>query len=285
MTPRAETVARLCEVSAVERRPFARSQDWPAELDREQWFFAPELISLRGTETFDRLDEGARKVLSFYEAVNFFSLNIHGERSLVEGIARRLHTEGNESISHYLHHFLEEENGHMTWFAGFCTRYAGKIYPEKRLALEREYANGEEDFLFFARALVFEEIVDAYNRRMADDERLDPLARTINRMHHLEEKRHLAFGRELVVELHERHRREWSSETHARIASELSAFLRSTWNLYYNAEVYQDAGLRRPYSLRRQAFDSPTARAHRDAIGASCERFLREHGILDGSGR
>lgn len=277
-------LARLCDVSAARRRAFAPMEAWPAELDREQWFFSPELCSLRGTEALERIDERERMRLSFFEAVNFFSLNVHGERFLVEGIARRLHRPGNETISPYLHHFLDEENGHMTWFGGFCTRYAGKIYPERRLALARRYAPGEEDFLFFARALLFEEIVDIYNRRMADDRRLAPLAREINRMHHLEEKRHLAFGRELVVELHRRHRPTWSDRTRARIAGELVAFLNATWSQFYNAQVYADAGLREPFALRRRAFDSAAARAHRATVAAGSLGFLREHGILEPEG-
>ena len=193
---RADTIEKLSRVSTRQRRPMAPVAEWPAKVDHQQWFFSPELISLEGTPEYDALDEAARQRLSFFEAVNFFSLNVHGERSLVEGIAGRLYRPGNEVISRYLHHFLEEENNHMTWFGGFCQRFAGKVYPTKKLVLAREYETGAADFLFFARAVVFEEIVDVYNRRMARDDRLNPLVREINAMHHAEEKRHLAFGRQ-----------------------------------------------------------------------------------------
>lgn len=277
---RALTIEKLSRVSMRKRRPIAPVLEWPATLDREQWFFSPELISLQGTPEYDALDEAARQRLSFFEAVNFFSLNIHGERCLVEGLAERLYRPGSEVISRYLHHFLEEENNHMTWFGGFCLRYAGKVYPAKQLAVAREYEAGEADFLFFARAVVFEEIVDVYNRRMARDEGLNRLAREINAMHHEEEKRHLAFGRELVAELHAAHREHWSPAARARIAEELTAFLAATWSEYTSAQAYVDAGLADAFALRRRAFTAQAARARRADIGAGCMRFLSGLGVL-----
>jgi hypothetical protein len=274
------TLQKLCDASTTRRQPMAPVHEWPLALEPESWFFSPELISLHGTPEFEALDLRAQQRLSFFEAVNFFSLNLHGERFLVEGLAARLYQPGNEVISRYLHHFLEEENNHMTWFGGFCQRYAGKVYVDKKLKIEREYETGEEDLLFFARAVVFEEIGDAFNRRMARDERLHPLAREINRRHHAEEKRHLAFGRQLVAELHARYTDEWSPAAHERIADDLAAFLRATWAEYANVAVYDDAGLDDPFALRRRAFDSSAARARRAGIESGCVRFLNDLRIL-----
>ena len=278
---RTTTIEGLCRASTEKRRPLAPVSEWPATVDREQWFFSPELISLHGTPEFDALHERAKKRQSFFEAVNFFSLNVHGERFLVEGIAERLYRPGHELVSRYLHHFLEEENNHMTWFGGFCQRYAGKVYPAKKLRATREHERGEEDFLFFARAVVFEEIVDVYNRRMARDERLHPLAREINAMHHAEEKRHLAFGRELVAALHAAHHEDWSGEARERVAAELTAFVNATWAEYFNAQVYLDAGLPDAFALRRRAFEGPAARALRTDVGSGCTRFLSSLGVLE----
>lgn len=270
---------RLCSLSVSERQPLAPLHTWPDVADADHWFFSPELLSLEGMAEYDELDEAARKRLSFHEAVNFFSLNIHGERFLVEGIAARLYRPGNEEISPYLHHFLEEENNHMTWFGGFCQRYAGRVYPDKKLAgltPTRDYAPGEEDFLFFARAMLFEQIVDSYNRTMARDPRLDALAREVNARHHAEEKRHLAFGRGLVAELHGRHAPGWSARVQQRVVDELAAFLDSTWSEYANAEVYADAGLAEPFRLRRRVLESDAFRDRRARIEEPCLRFLAQ---------
>lgn len=276
----ARTVERLCEVSIKDYvNPY--DLEWPESLDKAQWFMSPELISLYETPIYEILGETARKRLSFFEAVNFFSINIHGEKSLIEGLAARLYKKGNDEISSYLHHFLDEENKHMVYFGGFCTRYVGKVYPDKKLVFQREYARGEEDFLFFAKVLIFEEIVDVYNVTMGRDDRLVEIARRINMLHHRDEARHLVFGRQIVKELFARHSPSWSSETLRGARDYLKNYLVSTWKEYYNPDVYRDAGIETPYDAREEAFHAETSRGHRRRISEGCTRFLLETGILD----
>lgn len=276
-----ETIRKLCEVSEENPvNPYA-DLDWPEAIDPDAWCFTPELLSLFGSEAFARLNETEAKRLAFFETVNFMSLNIHGEKALVEGLARRLYRRGNETISPYLHHFLAEENNHMVYFGGFCTRYARKIYPDRKLVFEREYAPGEEDFLFFTKVLIFEEIVDVYNVRMAKDERLAPIARRINLLHHQEETRHLAFGRRLVRELFETGGQVWDAETLHGIREQLAAYLAATWKEYYNPDVYRDAGLSDSYTLARDTFASASSVRHRTEVTGKCIRYLLENGILE----
>jgi len=277
----AELSEQLCEASERKYVNPYEYLEWPETLDRERWYTSPELVSLHGTDTWDALDEQARKRLSFFEAVNFFSLNIHGEKSLVEGLARRLYAGGVEGYSAYLHHFLDEENKHMVYFGGFCSRYAGKVYRDRKVAFPREYAEGEEDFLFFAKVLVFEEIVDAYNVRMSKDERLEPIARRINLIHHLEETRHLAFGRAITADLFERHAPRWDIETRRSVSDYLVSYLRATWKEYWNPDVYADAGLSDPYVNARLGFEHPSRVALRREIAGGCVRFLLEHGMIE----
>jgi len=274
-------VARLCTASQKQRIDPYSELDWPETLEREQWFFSPELVSLAGHPRWEALDTPARQRLSFFEALNFFSLNIHGERWLVAGLAARLYTQSHGAVSPYLHHFLDEENKHMVYFGGFCTRYAGKIYPEKKLPFAREFAPGEEDFLFFAKVLLFEELVDVYNQRMAADERLVPIVRRIHLLHHKEEQRHLVFGRQYLSELFARHAPEWSAAVLAGLRETLDQYLAATWREYYNPEVYRDAGLADPYELARQAFAAEQARALRREVAAPCLARLVESGILE----
>jgi hypothetical protein len=266
---------RSAEAAANPRMPLP----WPAQMPPEAWCMSPELISIFGTPAWDSLDELARRRLSFLECANFFALNIHGERALMEGIARRLYARDLAPHAHYLHHFLAEENQHMTWFGGFCQRYAGKIYPDRKLVLPREHAPGEEDLLFFARVLVFELIVDGYNLRMAKDGRLHPLVCEINRRHHEDESRHLAFGRLVVEDLWARHAPRWSDEMLAGVRQYMAAYVEATWREYYNPDVYRDAGFADPYQLARETFASPIARTRRDEVQRRCVRILDEIGL------
>jgi hypothetical protein len=250
-------------------------------VDPNQWYTSPELISLYGTDHYSDLSESRQRRLSFLEAVNFFSLNIHGEKSLIEGLARRLYEKKSSIYSDYLHHFLDEENKHMVYFGGFCMRYAKKIYPDKKMILERDYAPGEEDFLFFAKVLIFEEIVDVYNVRMAQDERLAPIAREINRLHHRDEARHLVFGRQLVSELFEEYAPQWDTEILQGVRKYLEQYLLATWKEYYNPDVYRDLKMDHPYDVSQQAFEQEITRAHRQQITRGCVQYLLSHGILE----
>ena len=273
-----EVARKLSDRSAAQ--PVRPELDWPASIDPDAWFMSPELVSLHGTPAWEILDERARTKLAFHECANFFALNIHGERALMEGLARRLYKRELADVAHYIHHFLAEENQHMSWFGGFCRRYAGGVYPDRKVSLPRTYAPGEEDLLFFAKVLVFELVVDAFNLRMAKDERLHPLAREINRRHHEDESRHLAFGRLVVEELWRRHAPAWSSETKDGIRTYMAAYLDATWREYVNPDVYRDAGLAEPYKLARETFAAPAFAARKREIGGRCTRILREMELL-----
>lgn len=275
----ATTVKKLCDASIKDYINPYSSFDWPEAVNPEQWFTSPELISLHGTDVYENLADAGKKRLSFYEAVNFFSLNIHGEKSLVEGLAERLYRKGNDEVTGYLHHFLDEENKHMVYFGGFCMRYAGKIYPNRKLVFPREYEPGEEDFLFFAQVLMFEEIVDVYNVMMSRDERLIPIARQINLLHHHDEARHLVFGRHVVKDLFDRHSPRWSGETRQAVREYLKHYLVAMWKEYYNPDVYRDFGFEAPFQILEMAFEKN--RAHRKRISEGCVRYFLENEMLD----
>ena len=178
---------------------------FPESINRENWFITPELISIYGSPQWEALTDQQKKDLAFYETLNFFSINIHGEKSLLEGLGRRLYESDLPQVSEYLHHFIDEENKHMYFFGTFCAKYAGKIYADRKFNFPREYAPGEEELLFFIKVFVFEEIVDFYNLTTGKDERVDSLSRQINQNHHEDETRHLAFGRIILNDLFQKY--------------------------------------------------------------------------------
>ncbi len=263
--------------------PFSRLV-WPDAVDCSAWYMSPELCSLYDSDAFVGLPVEQRKRLSLYEAVNFFSLNIHGEKALVAELARRLYSSDFVQTTPYLLHFLAEENKHMVYFGRFCLKYANKIYPSRRVPLQRDYLPGEEDFLFFARVLIFEEIVDAYNRHIGRDRRVAGIARQINWIHHCDESRHLAFGRKITRDLFERYRDQWPTGTIRTMETYLSAYLNLCWREYYNPLVYRDAGLADAYKLARQTWQDPTAVAHRSRLSEKLLQYFAELGMNLGSG-
>ncbi|MFJ9635035.1 diiron oxygenase [Streptomyces sp. NPDC091280] len=275
----AAVAKRLSEVSQHSYQNPYTALDWPETVDPDvDWFSSPELLSLAGTPEWDAMPEPARKRLAFYEAVNFYSLNIHGEKSLMAGLAERLYRKEMIQVADYLHHFLDEENKHSIFFGGFCTRYA-RVYRSRQFSVnEEEVPRDVGDFLFFAKTMIFEEIVDHYNWLQARDERLHPVARYINRNHHVEEARHLIFGRQLVTELWRT--QEWDTQTVEDVRGYLAAFITSSWREYYNPDVYADAGLADPWEAAENAWQSPAQREHRRTVTAKCLGFLAAEKIL-----
>jgi hypothetical protein len=283
----AEVAPTSQRLSRLSRRAYQNPYtqvEWPEGVEPERdWFSTPEYLSLYGTPVWTELDEPARRRLAFHEAAGFYSLNIHGEKSLIQGLAARLYRSDVVEVADYLHHFLDEENKHSIYFGGFCTRYA-RVYRSRQLPSGFGQARGRDvdDLLFFAKTLIFEEIVDRYNRVQARDARLHPLARFINDNHHREEARHLAFGRRLVTALWDACAPGWDVSTRDDVGDELVAFVAASWREYYNPDVYADAGLADPWELAEAAWSAPAQRAHRRAVSAGCTRFLTAAGILTG---
>lgn len=273
------TVKKLCQAS-IQHYSNPYEQEWSETLDPDCWYTSPELISLYGLDAYNNLTELEQKRLSFFEAVNFFSLNINGEKAFVQGLTPFLYKKAYKETSAYMHHFLDEENKHMIYFGNFCMRYAGKVYQDKKMMFNREYAKGEEEFLFFTKVMVFEEISDAHNIKMSKDDRLAPIARKINLMHHQDETRHLVFGRQMVKDLFETHSPNWSQETMKGIREYVKNYILATWKEYYNPEVYTDSGLSNAFQLREAALLDPNCRQHREKMSSKCIKFLLENKIL-----
>jgi hypothetical protein len=139
-----------------------------------------------------------------------------------------------------------------------------------------------DDLLFFARVRLFEEIVDSDNLAMAGDQRLAGVARAINQRHHLDERRHLAFGRRVVRRLGDQARQARTTEDIAFVARELDAFLTATWREYYNPRCYRDAGVPEPWLARHQGWEAGwalrTERSRRPAPAAGRDRAARPRG-------
>jgi hypothetical protein len=275
-----ETSERLSQLSERSYQNPYTAVEWPESVDPErEWFSSPELLSVYGTAVWDGLDEAARCRLAFHEATNFYSLNIHGEKGLMQGLAGRLYRRDLADVSDYLHHFLDEENKHSIFFGGFCTRYA-RVYPTRQVSFDVKRPRDVEDFLFFAKVMIFEEIVDRYNWLQGRDDRLHPVARFINNNHHFEESRHLIFGRRLVEAMWNACVPGWDEERVAEVREHLAQFFVASWREYYNPDVYTDAGLDHPYELAEEAWQAPAQREHRRRISAKCLDYLGSTGIL-----
>jgi len=270
-------------LSAISVRAFTNPHTrfaFPDAAPRDRLAMPAELLTLGDA---DGLDDEQRWRLALLEAVQFFSLNIAGERELMQGLAARLYTGPLAATSEYLQHFLAEENAHTVVFAAFCRRYGGKIYPSREVRLPRAFLPGEEEFLFFAKVLLFEEIANWWNQRIAADDTVWSLAREINEYHALDEARHIAFGRQAVEALWEIHAPGWPEEARVRIGQYLVDYCEKTRRSYVNPSVWRDLGPRFAAGdllARRDALlRSPARRAIDAEAAARGLEFLRSCGI------
>lgn len=274
----AGAAARLADAACLHRHDVTSLLDWPAELPADAYWFSPELLSCQGTDTWATVDEPTRVRLSHRELVNFFSVSVDLERELVAEVAARIYGPGFTDVSDFLFHFLEEENQHMWMFATFCLRYADGLYDSGwrsfRMGAEERSA-AVTDLVTFGRILIAEDLCDWYNVRLADDERLPELVRHLNRVHHKDESRHLAFGRQLVRTLAEQ-----ASPPDRRVAGRyLDRYRQLCVNSLYNAAVYRDAGLANPIAVRREARSAPARQAQNDQLAARTMDFLAGLGV------
>jgi hypothetical protein len=271
---------RLVEMSKKDYYNPYQIFDWPESLPEHQYWMSPELMSVHGTEAAKDLTEEQLWAISRWESINFYSLNVDGIRELITEIINRIHTKEFEVSSEYFHHMVGEENEHMWFFATFCLKYGGKFYPDKGIKLSSDFTGPAAHFMVFARLLMFEEIVDFFNKKMGTDERLHPTIRQVNFIHHQDESRHVAFGRQICSLLHSQLRDTANAEELAEIERYLKLYLRKSIDSLVNPAVYRDAGIPEPYQFRNKVLADPAFKELEKRILKRSMSYLISEGIL-----
>jgi hypothetical protein len=256
---------------------------WPESLPDDQWWMSRDLMSVRGTPYEKELSEAQLMTLSKWESIHFYSLNVHGIRELLIEVVKRVHTAGFEIESEFLHHFIGEENEHMWFFATFCLKYGNKIYPDKKAKWQLSEVTDPqiESFLVFSRILIFEEIVDYFNVRIGRDESLHTIIRQVNNIHHQDESRHIAFGRELVKHLWDRLQAQHDRARLQEIGNYLSRYLIASIQSLYSPAAYSDAGIPDPYKVRTFLLTDPVRREYDAKALKRTLDFFIANGIVD----
>ncbi|NOT88975.1 MAG: hypothetical protein HOP03_12440 [Lysobacter sp.] len=257
---RIDTLIRLSR----ERHAYAFSDiEWPARIPEDEWWLPPELLTVYGTAYADALPESQLKILSKWECINAFSLNVEGERELVNKLSAQLYVPDVPGLETYLHHFIDEENKHMWFFGEFCRRYGGKIYSSKKASIvEERFSKEMEYFLLFARILIFEEIGGHYNVVAGGDERVSSFVRLIHRIHHDDESRHITFGRALLAQIKDIAFSASSAGQREAAVLHLQRYVQISIEALYQPAMYRDSGLQGGVAMRRALLDHPFRRRH-----------------------
>jgi hypothetical protein len=279
----AATLKRISDMSVdTYYNPYKMFQ-WPDSLPEEQWWMSRNLMTVANTRYAEELSEAQLMALSKWESIYFYSLNVHGIRELLLEVVARVQSPGFEEESEFFHHFIGEENEHMWFFATFCWKYGSKIYPNRKIPFSIDSTSSDiETFLVFSRILIFEEIVDYFNVRMGRDESLHPIIRQVNSIHHQDESRHIAFGREIVRKLHNHISEHEPPEQVSTAEDYVRRYIVASIQSLYNPAVYKDAGCPEPYEMRRELLADPARREMEHKILKRTTDYMVKNRIIPG---
>ncbi|WP_372425123.1 diiron oxygenase [Salinarimonas chemoclinalis] len=261
---------------------------WPAPdaIARDVLWCDEDLLTTWGTELHERLPRETLVALSHWECVNFFSLNVHGIKDALSFVMQAIYQDRYAPWSEYLHFFIAEENAHMWFFAKFCLDYTGTIYPTPAIPAGKIEDPLERDLYMFASTLVFEEFVDFYNHKVSRNDAVPAILKEINHVHHVDESRHISFGRGVVAQLHaEILARDASGEAKARVSRTVQKIFLHFIGQMYNPRAYDDAGVTRVTGLSAAAVrnrlrnDPARVAYHQQWFKRTADWFVRQ-GLL-----
>jgi hypothetical protein len=199
---REATAARLLDSSARNSYDPLLDIDWAAPLAEGKGYLPPDKVSLYGTELWDRLTPEQRIELSKHEIGSTASVGLWTEIVLMQLLAR--YAEGLDPCSPHAQYALTEigdETRHSIMFAKALTRFGVPAYGPPKVVrdLSPVFKNIVGGAAMFASVLVVEEMTDRLQRSTVDDENIQPLIRMVNRIHVIEEARHVRYAREELV--------------------------------------------------------------------------------------
>lgn len=173
--------------------------DWAAPLDPDKFFLPPKIVSLYGTALWDAMTREQQIELSRQELTNTLSAGIWFENILNQSLLRKMmHQDPTNAATHYELTELGDETRHMVMFGKAIERIGAKpVWPRwyQRVIINALPFAFQGAALWVA-ALIGEEIFDSLQRKMMDDDELQPIVQRLMRIHVAEEARHIQFARD-----------------------------------------------------------------------------------------
>jgi hypothetical protein len=254
------------------------------QLDADRCIMPEHLLSLYHHPVYSSLSSGQKWQLGLLETVNFFSINIHGERNLVAGLAERLYRGKTPWDSHqasrYLQRFIHEENSHSHMLAEYCHRYHGRVMPDNAMKLDHSALSPiAEDLLFFGRTMVLEGFLDYVNTQAIRDPELDPTTQAVHRAHHSDESRHITFDRAVIAAIVEHLRDADEIQALQTVSAQLNRYLQVSMRRLCSAGIYRSIGLSNGFELCQQVRALPERLVLEERWMASTCGFLQRLGL------
>lgn len=277
---RQTTASRLLLASTENSFDPAVDLDWDAELVPDLPYAPLHRVSLYGTELWDGLSHAQRVELSKHEIGSIMQVGLWFEMILMQMMLRYAY-DLDIRTPHAQYALIEvgDETRHSVMFARAADKLGIPQYgPSRRLHnLARVYKATAGGPAMFAPVLVAEEILDRLQREAMDDEGVQPLIRGINRIHVIEESRHVRYARAELVRMMPKLGRAQLARQRALVAT-VSYLLAES---LIDPKVYESVGIDAEVG-HRAALANPHHQESRRWMAAKIMPFLDEAGIVGG---
>lgn len=279
---REKTAERLLNSSANKFYDPEVDIDWNAPLTEGAPYQLEHRCSLYGTSLWQRLTPEQRLELGKHELASVASNGIFFEVLLMQMLLKEVYQA--DPTSRHVQYALTEiadECRHSTMFARSVERIGAPPYGPVKIVhrLGKLLPVIGYGPAMYGSILVAEEILDRIQRESMADERVQPLVRMVNRIHVLEEARHVTFAREEVTRGMAKLSKAELAYQRWLIASVSFAITRSL----INPAVYKSVGLR-PREAWETAMKNPNFQETIRWSGERIMAFLTDAGLVGAPG-
>ncbi len=280
VSDREETARRLLASSARKSYDPMVEVDWNAPLPTDKFGLTPEWSTLYGTALWDEMTDEQKIELTKHEAASVSSVGLWFEILLMQMLLRDVY--GRDKHSRHVQFALTEvadECRHSVMFAPAGEKFGMPDYGPITFIHRagRLWGGLFRGANAYASVMAAEEILDMMQRDFMKDERVQPITRTVSKIHVLEEARHIRFAREEVT-------RRLQGASRARRAFErvsTAATVYFVMKSMIHPDVYVNAGLDKERALEV----ARTNKHHHDKIrtsGSKLMSFLDSVGLVGG---
>ncbi len=273
-----KTATRLLNSSSRNSYDPSLDIDWDAPISDGKKYLPFERVSLYGTELWERMSHEQRLELSRQELASIASTGLWFEIILIEMLARWAYNQDpQDPRTQYALTEIGDETRHVLMFAKAIETMGCPTYRPHRLIrnLAKVYKALATGPALFAPVLVAEEMTDRLQRETINDEDVQPLVRMVNRIHVVEEARHVRFAREEVK------RQMATLNIPARVLTNIvsAAVAAGVASALISPHVYRAVGIDPAVGLK-SARGNPHYAQTRRWMGEKIMAFLDEQGMV-----
>ena len=280
VTDRQQLATRLLASSAKKSYDPNIEVDWNAPIPSHLYGMTPEWSTLYGTPLWDEMSLEQQITLTTHEAASISGTGIWFEMILMQMLVRDMY--GRDASTPHFQFALTEiadECRHSVMFARASERFGCPAYRPHRVVRElgRGFAAVASGAIAYGGTVFAEEILDVMQRDFMKDERVQPVTRTVSKIHVLEEARHIRFAREETARRVETMNKAQREQVRVVLAGTAYAIITSL----VNPAVYAAAGL----DTKRALSAAKANEYHHDKIrqgAAKTMTFLDETGLVGG---